>query len=548
MLKGMKNHPKRSKYLIMLLLTMLNVIFRMPTIPNELGNDSFKIHSYANLISEEGFANWVIHPLSIFGMYPFSTPITVPFLQSGISQSTDLSMKFTILITSVIIGLIGMIMSYVMAKEIKNDDVFAFLVAFCYSLSPIFLSYTIWTTSSRHLFIALIPIFIWALLRCHNTPQKRWKYAILAIILFVILGAIHHVILLLVFVVISYIISMILKYIKIKIYLANSRTEMTIKSASYAYIIINMGFIVAQGLKLAVYKDFNIWWKYQNGTFFSGSDALTLIANMIVDYISKIGILSIFIIIGILIVLQNSNRDIYQNLLLITLLFFAPIMMIGTYVPLILLSFFSVLIAYGVLYLNEAKIIKKHNTNFVSICIIISTIFSIFMLSHWSILIQNQETEYLEQTTEDVGIYLKNYHVNDSSFVSNSDVRKISATSQVPYPPPDTAYIFNLVNESDLKINSSFSLSSITSLDNPDAIYKTNIDYRAEYGGQSRDIDSNLRKQYNLKYNIRYVVQDNQRLGKWFTNSPDAFYSSVTEKKSKVYDNNEFSVWYIEET
>lgn len=547
MLEGMKNLLKGSKYLIMLLLTTLNIIFRIPTIPNELGVDSYKIHSYANLISEEGFANWVIHPLSIFGMYPFSTPIAVPFLQSGISQSTDLSMKYTILITSVIIGLIGMVMSYAMAKEINNNDVFAFLVAFCYSLSPLFLSYTIWTTSPRHLFMALTPIFIWALLKCHNVPQNRWKYAILTIILFVTLGTIHHVILLLILVVISYILSLIFKYIKIEAYIVKNQTKLTTIPTSFIYIIIYVAFIAAQGLKLFVYKSFNIWWKYQNGTFFRGNDALTLIGNMIVDYTSATGILSLFIIIGIIKILRNSNRDIYQNLLLITLLAFSPIMMLGTYVPLILLSFFCVIITYGVLEIDKANVIKKYNINLISICIIISTIFSIFMLSQWSILIQNQNTAYLERTTEDVGIYLENYHVNDSSFVSNSDERKISAVSQVPYPPPDTAYIFSLLNESDLKINSSFSNSSITNLDNPDAIFKTDIDYRAEYGGQSRDIDNDLRKQYNLKYNIKYVVQKNQILGKWFTNKPDAFFSSVIEKRSKVYDNNELSIWYIGE-
>jgi hypothetical protein len=545
MSEGIERFSKRSRYLILLLLTVLNVIFRIPTIPNERGIDSFKIHSYANLISADGFANWIVHPLSIFGMYPFSTPVAVPFFQSGISQSADLSMKYAILITSILIGLIGMITSYMMAKEIKNDDMFAFLVAFCFSLSPLFLSYTIWTTSTRNLFVALVPVFIWGLLKFYNTPQDRWKYAILAVISFVLLGMIHHLVLLLIPIVVSYFICLIFKYVKIELYISNNHISLTTLYKSYIYILIYTFFIAIQGFRLFVYKNLNIWWQYQSGTFFHGNDVLTLVGNMIIDYASSVGILSIFAIIGLLPILVNSNRDISQNFILITLLVFSPIMMWGTYTPLVLLSFFCMLIAYGILYLKDVKFIKKYNIRLITLCILVSIIFSVFMLWKWDISFNNQDFSYLNHSTEYTGTYLKNYHTNDSSFVTNSDERKISAVSQIPFPPPDTVYIFNLLNESDLKINSSISLSSISHLDNPDSIFKSNVDFLAEYRGQSYDVDSDVRKKYDLKYNIRYVIQDNKRLGNSFTGRPDLFYSSVIEKKSKIYDNNELSVWYL---
>lgn len=526
------------------MLAVLNVIIRIPTSPNELGIDSFKIHSYSNLISADGFANWIVHPLSVFGMYPFSTPIAIPFLQSGISQSTGLSIKHTILITSIIFGLIGMITSYIMAKEIKNDNLFALLVSFCFSLSPLFLSYTIWTASTRNLFIALIPFLIWGLLRFYSTHQKRWKYLMLTIISFLFMGMVHHLVLLLIPIIASYFIIFIIKYVKVEFYISNSKINLATIPVLHIYLITYVFFIVLQVLKLFVYRDFNIWWQYRSGLFFKGNDALTLFGNMIIDYSSTIGILSLFTIIGIFITLRNSNRTASQNITLITLLAFAPIITWGTYIPLALLPFFCILIVDGILYLRDVKFLKKYNTYLIFTCILISVIFSTFMLWNWDIIVHNENAEYLKHSTEEMGIYLKNYHANDSSFVTNSDARKISAVSQIPSPPPDTVYIFNLLNESDLEINSSFSLSSIMHLDNPDSIYKSSIDYLAESRGQSYDVDSDPRKKYDSKYNIKYIIQNNENLGEGFTGMYDVFYSSVVEKKSKIYDNNELSIWY----
>lgn len=531
---------KKSQITILLLLIILNIALRIPTSPNELGVDSFKIHSYANIISENGFADWVIHPLSAFGMYPFSTPIGIPFLQSGISQSTGLEIKHTILLTSIIIGIIGVFASYIMAKCIKNDDLFAFLISFCFSLSPLFLRNTIWTTSERNLFIVLVPVFIWSLLKCYNAHQNKWKYILLTVMLFVMLGMTHRMVLMIIPIIISYFISLIIKYTTIEFYISKNKINLR-NYLIYLYLITYVFFIMLQGFRLFFYKDFNIWWKYQSGSLLNGDSALVLIGNLIIDYISSVGILSIFMIIGIIAVLKNPNRNYYQTFLLITLLSFAPIIMLGIYTPLVLLSFFCISIAYGILSLTDFKLVKGYEKNLFAMFILVSTIFSIFMLWHWGVLVHDQKAEYLHKSTENAGIYLKNNHSWGSSFVSNDDenARRISAVSQIPYPLPDTAYVFNFVNVSDLKRNSSLSLSSITQIIDSD--YKTDIDYRKEYRGQqSLDVDSNSRKEYNSKYKIRYVVQ-----GKSPTSVSSVFYSSVTEKKSKIYDNNELGIWYI---
>ena len=329
----------------------------------------------------------------------------------------------------------------------------------------------------------------------------------------------------------------------------NKKVDLVSLFVPFIWCVTYILCIALQVYQLYFYKGFNVWWKYQRGFFFHGTDAQSLFMNMFVDYWSKIGILALFGLFGLLIFFKKSKREFYQNFLLITLLLFAPIFTLGWYVPLVLLSFFYVLLAYGMIGGINLKRIQKFASQLIIICLLISTVFSIFMLYNWNILMPGQKADCRDSDCN-LGLYLKTHSTVGASFVSNYKERMISPVSELPNPPPDSAYIFDLLNESDLGIYKSFSLSSLTHLDNPDAIYKTSIDYRAEYRGQSNDIDSDSRKKYNSKYNIKYVIQDNMILGKVRTNRgifSERFYSSVTDKKPKIYDNGKLSTWYVGE-
>ena len=538
------NFSKRNKYVSLMLLVILNIVFRIPTVPHEIGEDTFKIHAYANIISERGFANWVVHPLSLFGMYPLSYPSAVPFMLSGCSQSTGLNVEYIILVTAIIIGLTGMFTSYIMAKELKNDDLFALLVAFTFSLSPIFLSFTIWTASTRNLFMALVPLFVWGLLGYYNKPQSRLKYVLLIFILFMILSTTHRMVLLLAPILIAYCIALILNNLKKK---ENLHFSIPFKNyhfierfKPYIPLLIFSGiyifFIVLQMNRLYIYKDFNIWWKYQSGFFFMGRDPGTLFMNMVVDYASKIGILSVFMIVGLTIFLKKSEREFYKNFSLVVLLLFAPIITLGWYVPSVLLVFFCVLLVYGLLYLINFRKIQRFTTCLIIIFLLISTIFSIFMLWNWDIMTNSQKAGYIRGSTINAGTFTKEYGVPGSSFLPDS--RHICAVAEMPYPLLDCAYIWDLINKSELKIERrNLSLSSLMSFDNPETLWEMNVRKDDYYTNPNRDIDR--MGDYLSKFKIKYVITRYRPI-------KDPFYSSVFEKKPMIYDNNKLSVWYIE--
>ena len=156
----------RTKVILFGLLIALNLIIRCPSVPHEVGDDSFHMHLVANSLSEFGYAKWWIHPASILGSYPYSTsPSAVPFFLSGLSQLTGIDVEPTILLYSVFLGLFSICVAYLMAGAIYDDDRFKFFVAFIFSTSQGIVTFTTWTAHAKTLFIISLPFLIFLLLK-----------------------------------------------------------------------------------------------------------------------------------------------------------------------------------------------------------------------------------------------------------------------------------------------------------------------------------------------------------------------------------------------
>ena len=179
---------KKVKYTFIFLLILLNIILRFQVVPHEIGVDSFETHIMVNSLNEYGYAKWVLHPLSFFGLYPASYTSSLHFLLSGLFQFTGIEMNSIIFLYCVLIGILSMFTAYLMAGEIINDDIFKLLAAFCYSVSPALLGYTTWTIATRPLLIVLTPLLIYLLLRCRTSM----KYVPLTFIMAVFLFGTHH--------------------------------------------------------------------------------------------------------------------------------------------------------------------------------------------------------------------------------------------------------------------------------------------------------------------------------------------------------------------
>ncbi len=148
----------KSKVTLLSLLVILNFVLRIPSIPHEKGRDSFLVHSLANSITYFGQAEWWLNWLSVFGLYPYSFASAVPFSLSGVGQLTGIEMEKTILIFSIIIGLLSIFIVYVLAGTVYNDFLFKFIMAFLYSASSGIMLFTTWEISSRGPFIIFMAL------------------------------------------------------------------------------------------------------------------------------------------------------------------------------------------------------------------------------------------------------------------------------------------------------------------------------------------------------------------------------------------------------
>jgi hypothetical protein len=121
--------------MLILFLIALNIAIKYPWITSETGVDAFVMHNLTNTIALDGNAKWITNPLSIFGFYPPSYPSGGMFLTSAFAQTSGLTVHLSILLESVLIGIIGILGAFLLAREIKkDDDLFAFVLAFIFSL------------------------------------------------------------------------------------------------------------------------------------------------------------------------------------------------------------------------------------------------------------------------------------------------------------------------------------------------------------------------------------------------------------------------------
>jgi hypothetical protein len=512
--------------------------------------DSTYVWGLANSISTFGYAEWILHPLSFFGLYPLSYPSAVPTILSIISQVLGLDIEYVILLFGFVLGILGMFGA--------------------------FIELTRWTATTRSLFVALLPLFIWTLLCYHNNKnQSRWKYLLLALILLVILGSTHRMFLLMPLVIGAYFVAMGVRIINNQINSDNllSKHKVTEKIVFPISIMLFVCAFLIQFSGIHFYK--GIWWQYQTGAFFEAASPLILILNMSVNYIGSIGILILFGLFGLLSLLRKRNKNFCELFVLVALLFLTPTSALGLYVSLFILPFASVLITMGLL--ESIRIVErsvttgklrdkaiKNNENaktkvigfsIIAISLIVSTCFSMYMVNrHMHLPVgETGDTRWMNDGTYNTGLFLKN-EGEDKLFLSNDVLiaGRIRAVSGVSSFSGDIyGLISGFIRDAELETRP-IKLADIRA--SMDYIYylvsRPNIDQevRRIY---NYDCDDSRSKQITSKYGIEYVVMNNHIIGKktgwWYKTYPSKYMMSIYKNETRVYDNNLESVWYYRE-
>jgi hypothetical protein len=506
-------------------------VIRITSVPHAIGNDSFTVHILANSISVFGEARWWVHPLSIFGFYPYSSASAVPFILSGISQCTGVKMELTIWIYGLILGFIGMFAAYIMAGKIIDDDLFKFLVAFSFSLSAGILAYSTWYGGSRSLFIALLPLLIYLVLK---TRKSMIKYSMLIFILFILLMAIHHYFYFTIPIIFSFVILTTVNKLK-----GHIKPVTTIKIPND---FVNIAFII-------------IFWGVFMMPFFTGlfieGGRYDWLDSMLKNNVRYSGILIVFAIGGFTYLLLKHDKSFEEWFLLLTLLFLAPLMYIKVYAHYIILIFSSILI--GIALTNITNIVKmdkqkkKYVFSIIIITLLLCVSFSGFY-QHWHTNVGGRSIYhnwYMEEATYNGALWVKDNINADKRLVGNDNLasKRMFAISETPTlieEAGDCMLTCGFTNISDINITKNSPLTIEFYMDSPYVLDPSThkISWYRSYL-QEQEIDSWWGKEIITKFNLSYVIE-NQNIGK------NVFIQSLHMKKNSISDNGKIRIWCLD--
>ena len=536
---------KKNKILLLVLLIILNVVIRIPIVPHELGGDSFYIHQLSDSITNYGEAKWIVHPVQLFG---FGTaPPALQILISGISQCSGINSELSILLLSFISGLFGAIAAYIFLYYVTKDDFISFLGALLFSLSPEFLRITIWTATTRSLFIALLPLLLYLLFKSINT--KRLSYVILLFTIYALLMATHHMGALLLLYVCPLFILLLFKILgKLKFTeFINARTVTLLWFTSFLVLFLPVV------LKLGFLKDYSFLWDtYLGGRFFEGDGLHVVPLNLVIDYAGKMGLLLPFAIIGVIGLLSKTKRSTFESYVLLLLLLVAPILGVGVYAPMLLLLIVAFLVSAGLIRFMDFKIAKKKVKTVLPIFLAAMLCFSMFMLANWGCWTgENIYEKYIDQT-KNTASFIKNYSGN-GTFTSNarSYAYKYSAYSGV-LSAPSYVYNFRFAEKDIFKAKLNLDIKNVLEGKGQNFIILKRVGNKSanlrnpwyEFGYVwACDPDGN--RELLDKYDITYCIETNFGEYKYSYVKETKLFEKMHELRPKIYDNKMEEIYFI---
>ncbi len=557
---------KRSDYLLIGLLILFNIVFRYPTVPHPQLPDTYYNMILANSISSAGYMEWFVHPLSAFGLYPLSYPAAGPLVMSIVSQTLGINTEQAVLLTSTFYGVFGCLAIYILSRTIIKNDFISFITALLFSTSPLFLTFTNFAGSSRALFLVVMLLFVWILLRW-NADRTRVKFTVLGIFFFVLLGMTHRMVIFVTIILFAYFITII--WIKFRKRI-EARQNLPAITSSYMKTCIFLSFfcvLLLTGI-LGISPYHPSLEDFKTGYFFQG--LLFIPINMGIEYAMGIGVLILLAPIGLISLLQEREKDFSQIYLLVIMLCFAPFLVDYNYIRLFIAPFIFLLIGYGVLKLFT--VLKIRWKNIAGPLVVSIVIVSILLPSFVTVEDKSDIYEstghynYMTKATSGAAVFMEK-NAKDSSFITNDDIgflgRRISATANtfgVGYCEPD---ILNhgFVDKDDMNVKLISSCDFEYEWKHSKNLYSLqDWIYEGRYlGGKHKrrilenEYDSPKAKKGINFYNVQYLVINNRIQNNW----DEAFYSmygelrkskfltSVYKVQNRIYDNNLNSIVYI---
>ena len=303
----------------LVLLALLTLLLRYPITPSPTGTDNFYYISLIQAILSNGQIFWAENISSFYGLFPGTTPLGTPILATTICSVTGLSIYQYQLAHSITLSLISTFGFFMLTGEFTENYRSRWFAALCFSFAPRFLTFTMWRISLRFAFIALLPFFIWLLLRLSNSKYGRHPSRIIFLLvsLTIILPSLHRMALLLPGMLLAFCVSSILYYWQ----------ETAINRERAGRQALLSLFFLSSYLFYLQYLDFSPYSpddELIGAYLFSGYGVFSSIANLAIYYMLNVGPFLFISILGIVFWVQEGriSQSYLFSMAFLTLSFF----------------------------------------------------------------------------------------------------------------------------------------------------------------------------------------------------------------------------------
>ena len=523
-----------------------NLLLRYPRGGHEIGVDSFFIHALTGSIVSNGHAKWTLSPASYFGWYPLSYPSAGPFLLASLSVTTGEPLEASILVMSTLLGPIGILGAFMMAREFRRDNMLAVGVALIYGVAPRFLTFTMWTASTRNLFMALLPFLIWALLL--NYRRKTAAHGLLLGLTLTILAATHRLVILVIAVILAFLLAIIvllvMRVLRIrlpKIVLQNVARKWT------PYLTLALVAAISVGMLAGT----NVLEEYSQGELGSGSSLSVQIMNLGVSIARSAGLALPLVLVGLVVITRQRNKTIGEPFLALTLLALVPTLSLRQYTGFYILPFLSIFGGLG--FVGIVRAIRKKPT--LATVTAVSLVLAISAFSAYVLNVELDRETAIEDHTYSTALYIRSMNA-PGTMIANEGltgvrVAAISGVRLLPIGGAGTTFqspellAYGFYNPSEVNIVR-IDLSSVT-IESDSLWVATGV--QAE-----RDWVDILETPYGpvsaklVRYVPAYYLEVDDLAGS-FSAYTHTYCSdlglSVRENAYRVYDNGVESVWWL---
>jgi len=340
--------PRKVNYCILMALVLITIVFRFPIgVDHEMGSDTTFVHTMANSITQDGYAKWILHPSSYFGLYALSYPSAAPFVLSSAFLVSGVSIEGIVFAFGQILAVIGVLSAFVMAKLIRDDDIFAHSVALLFTLAPFYVKDTTWVASSRGFVVALLPFFLLLLIKHMKTKDIR--YLILSLAVFLILGSMHRMGFLVILIFIAYILALPLHLVTQRLRFSLVKFEKPLRFALVILAMVAFLSIFYLQFQFPGISGASVVEQYETGVLLSGSDFVSLLINMSVSFVGRVGFLLFLAPIGLIVYIWKRPKESVDKFLLLVVFIFLPMLSLRDYIIEFTIPIFTLLVVVGAL-------------------------------------------------------------------------------------------------------------------------------------------------------------------------------------------------------